>query len=157
MRNEKISWWYFVLVVGLLVPLSGYIFYRHCVLLPYFNPSFIEGMNPCLASIFNGIIAVFICTLFKLIYKLYLPGRAFLILYIVLSAVVIFSLLYYQFFYTIPYPQGIYTRHYIDLEPIRKISGSRVVILKGLQILDICFFVFLTFINFPKRRNLAGT
>lgn len=155
MYKEKINWWYFLFVAGLFIPLSGYAIHNHFILLPYFNTLFIAGINPYLASIFNFIIVFFICVLFKLLYKTRLPKKVIQISYIGFGAVIIFSLLYWQFFSIVHFPEGVYPRRYIDLEPKTKPTADRVAVLNGLRIFKICFFIFLSFINFPKRMNSA--
>ena len=149
MHKEKINWWWFLLLNGVLIPSLFYVLANRFGALGVFTHLLIAGFNPFIVQVFNFIVFLFICVLFKAIQKIRTKGNAYLITYIILG-ISVFLLLLPMFFESSSNIGNVSaSRRYIDFSPESMSSNYLPMII--LDITIILVFIIFYSINFPPH------
>ena len=143
MHKEKISWWWFLLCAGFVIPVISSILFNTQPSYIYISKYFVTGLNPLAIYIPNFLIVLMICIYYKVI-------KPKSLLYIA-SGIIILILINVVFFVKDEgYVINSFTRRYQDnAKIISNLSNSWTKLFPNILIsLSLLFFLI---INYSKK------
>jgi hypothetical protein len=141
MYKEKVNWWWFLLLAGIIIPITLKLFRNIGPYYNFLNHFTITGLNPFFIYIMHFLTILILCILFKLIKN----KRS----YYLFGAIVILSLFVIDFFMVDSQilSEGI-PRRYID-NTSNIYSGLQ---LPFVNIITLSILIIFLIFNFPKNK-----
>jgi hypothetical protein len=151
MNKEKISWWWFVLLAGLIVPAGEYAITRHFFFIGFLRNYFVTGMNPVLSPVVFLFFTIIICILFKILVRIESPAGKPVYLVIALAISLLLSPIYLPGMHMVA---DEHTRRYIDLHPGTAKEGDSFIFGPIFwNALILLLFLLFVVINFPSKNG----
>lgn len=149
--KEKLNWWWFLLIGGILIPAIFFGVFKMMPIYVYFSQYYITGLNPYVSHFFNFFLVFLICILFKIINKWNSTKAS--VLYFLLSAGILFLSLYSFLPYNELLEDSDKSRQYVVFSIRGKAKENYYYWVPSVFI--VCTFVFFCIKNFPSKSNTA--
>ena len=151
MRKEKISWWWFLFIAGIIIPFFE-ILINHEIAYPgILHSFFVEGMNPVFGKIFYFLLISIAFIFFRLTYKIKNSGLSRFVYVIFGLAVLLLIFPFYVFDKYAAKNENV--RSWVSYNPVRQFPQTIFSSNNFWDITLMIIFLFFLIVNFPMKRK----